>query len=304
MVLFWFTFFFSARVCAQRSAICFQVQGNLRASVCGQITDDRLLPSRECEEREEAEQKKYWKNSSRINHGLWQSLKSTNNFRLGADWVRVHNYRILPSCHPFQIYSRISSCWQGECSAVHCSEYFKERNEMNWNECGVAASRESSTSVPILERGQLPIDGTGLDTQHPLVLFTIFVFHFCILCPTRFLNFSLVCFYLTHMTIVGLFRFLPLLAGLVHLCKFERIGKSSVRNASLIKPIFGAAGRMGKVAAETPALAANPTLKGSFTANLNATRSWGPKGLGKPNSILKGTLKGTRNGWGGGSWLR
>ncbi len=69
---------------------------------------------------------------------------------------------------------------------------------------------------------------------------------------------------------------------------FERIGKSSFRESSLIKPIFGAAGRMGKVATEAPALAANPTLKGTFKADLNAMNSWGPQNLGKPNKILKG----------------
>mmetsp|Transcript_21031 Transcript_21031/g.52159 ORF Transcript_21031/g.52159 Transcript_21031/m.52159 type:complete len:90 (+) Transcript_21031:132-401(+) len=66
------------------------------------------------------------------------------------------------------------------------------------------------------------------------------------------------------------------------------IGKSSFRESSLIKPIFGAAGRMGKVATEAPALAANPTLKGTFKADLNAMNSWGPQNLGKPNKILKG----------------
>ena len=45
---------------------------------------------------------------------------------------------------------------------------------------------------------------------------------------------------------------------------------------------------MGKVASEVPAIAANPTLKGSFTADLNATRAYGPSNLGKPNNILKG----------------
>mmetsp|Transcript_5344 Transcript_5344/g.11032 ORF Transcript_5344/g.11032 Transcript_5344/m.11032 type:complete len:90 (-) Transcript_5344:436-705(-) len=66
------------------------------------------------------------------------------------------------------------------------------------------------------------------------------------------------------------------------------IGKSSFRESSLIKPIFGAAGRMGKIASEAPALAANPTLKGTFKADLNATNSWGPQNLGKPNNVLKG----------------
>eukprot|EP00533_Pseudo-nitzschia_delicatissima_P007730 CAMPEP_0116081782 /NCGR_PEP_ID=MMETSP0327-20121206/2381_1 /TAXON_ID=44447 /ORGANISM="Pseudo-nitzschia delicatissima, Strain B596" /LENGTH=52 /DNA_ID=CAMNT_0003572541 /DNA_START=533 /DNA_END=691 /DNA_ORIENTATION=+ len=45
---------------------------------------------------------------------------------------------------------------------------------------------------------------------------------------------------------------------------------------------------MGKVATEAPALAANPTLKGTFKADLNAMNSWGPQNLGKPNKILKG----------------
>ena len=67
-----------------------------------------------------------------------------------------------------------------------------------------------------------------------------------------------------------------------------RIGKSGFREASLIKPLFGAAGRMGKVASEAPALAANPTLKGTFKADLSATVAYGPANLGKPNNVLKG----------------
>ena len=79
-------------------------------------------------------------------------------------------------------------------------------------------------------------------------------------------------------------HFVPLLLWLVD----KRIGKSALRESSLIKPIFGAAGRMGKVASEAPALEAYPKLRGSFRADINATRSWGPKNLGKPNNILKG----------------
>jgi hypothetical protein len=60
------------------------------------------------------------------------------------------------------------------------------------------------------------------------------------------------------------------------------------KDSSLIKPIFGAAGRMGKIASEAPALEAYPKLKGSFCADLSATRSYGPSNLGKPNNILKG----------------
>lgn len=86
------------------------------------------------------------------------------------------------------------------------------------------------------------------------------------------------------MIVVGLF--------VIHRCLFrcttQRIGKSSFRDSSLIKPIFGAAGRMGKVASEAPALVGNPTLKGTFKADLNATNAWGPQNLGKPNNVLKG----------------
>jgi hypothetical protein len=72
-------------------------------------------------------------------------------------------------------------------------------------------------------------------------------------------------------------------------CSASRIGKSTIMENSLIKPIFGAAGQMGQVVSEAPsALAANPTVKGTFGANLNATRSWGPANLGKPNNVLKG----------------
>jgi len=68
----------------------------------------------------------------------------------------------------------------------------------------------------------------------------------------------------------------------------KRISKSVAKESSLIKPIFGAAGRMGNVASEVPALEAYPKLKGNFKADLSATRSWGPANLGKPNNILKG----------------
>jgi hypothetical protein len=68
----------------------------------------------------------------------------------------------------------------------------------------------------------------------------------------------------------------------------KRVGKTVGKDSSLIKPIFGAAGRMGKIASEAPALEAYPKLKGSFCADLSATRSYGPSNLGKPNNILKG----------------
>mmetsp|Transcript_10874 Transcript_10874/g.23039 ORF Transcript_10874/g.23039 Transcript_10874/m.23039 type:complete len:88 (+) Transcript_10874:208-471(+) len=65
------------------------------------------------------------------------------------------------------------------------------------------------------------------------------------------------------------------------------ISKTALRKSSLVKPIFGAAGKMTKVVSAAPALA-SPTLKGTFKADLNATRAWGPANLGKPNNILKG----------------
>ena len=68
----------------------------------------------------------------------------------------------------------------------------------------------------------------------------------------------------------------------------NRVGRTVGKESSLIKPIFGAAGRMGAIASEAPALEAYPKLKGSFRADLGATRSYGPSNLGKPNYILKG----------------
>mmetsp|Transcript_14327 Transcript_14327/g.33354 ORF Transcript_14327/g.33354 Transcript_14327/m.33354 type:complete len:88 (+) Transcript_14327:193-456(+) len=66
------------------------------------------------------------------------------------------------------------------------------------------------------------------------------------------------------------------------------IGKSVIKESSLIKPIFGAAGKMGPISSEVaPALeAAYPKLKKGFRADLNATRSVGFANLGKPNFIL------------------
>ena len=68
----------------------------------------------------------------------------------------------------------------------------------------------------------------------------------------------------------------------------HRIGKSEIKESSLIKPIFGAAGRIGTIVSEAaPALeAAYPKTNNNFRADLNATRSWGFANLGKPNFIL------------------
>ncbi|OEU05984.1 hypothetical protein FRACYDRAFT_257109 [Fragilariopsis cylindrus CCMP1102] len=63
------------------------------------------------------------------------------------------------------------------------------------------------------------------------------------------------------------------------------LSNSVMKDSSLIKPIFGTAGKMGKVVS-APALASSK-FKGTFKADLNATRSWGPSNLGKPNNILK-----------------
>ncbi|OEU16834.1 hypothetical protein FRACYDRAFT_239427 [Fragilariopsis cylindrus CCMP1102] len=65
----------------------------------------------------------------------------------------------------------------------------------------------------------------------------------------------------------------------------NRLSNSAMKDSSLIKPIFGAAGKMGKVVS-APALASSK-FKGTFKADLNATRSWGPSNLSKPNNILK-----------------
>jgi len=64
-----------------------------------------------------------------------------------------------------------------------------------------------------------------------------------------------------------------------------------LKDFSVIKPIFGKAGKMGKVVSTAPAVA-SPKMSGTFKADLNATLSWGPSNLGKPNFILKGIRPG------------
>mmetsp|Transcript_54790 Transcript_54790/g.61242 ORF Transcript_54790/g.61242 Transcript_54790/m.61242 type:complete len:88 (-) Transcript_54790:369-632(-) len=65
------------------------------------------------------------------------------------------------------------------------------------------------------------------------------------------------------------------------------ISNTAMKEISLIKPIFGAAGKMGKVVTVSPALV-SPKFKGKpFKADLNATRYLSPSNLGKPNNILK-----------------
>ncbi|VEU41595.1 unnamed protein product [Pseudo-nitzschia multistriata] len=65
------------------------------------------------------------------------------------------------------------------------------------------------------------------------------------------------------------------------------ITNSGLNDFSVIKPIFGKAARMGKVISTAPTVV-SPKMKGTFTADLNAVRSWGPSNLGKPNCVLKG----------------
>ena len=60
-----------------------------------------------------------------------------------------------------------------------------------------------------------------------------------------------------------------------------------MKEMSLIKPIFGAAGKMGKVVSVSPALVSSKFKRKPFKANLNATRYLSPSNLGKPNNILK-----------------
>ena len=80
----------------------------------------------------------------------------------------------------------------------------------------------------------------------------------------------------------------------------QRIGKAAIQESALIKPIFGAAGRMETMIASeaaAPALkaaaAARPTLRNGFRADLHAAASKSSGGfanLGKPNFILTNKL--------------
>eukprot|EP00536_Pseudo-nitzschia_multiseries_P000920 jgi/Psemu1/250049/estExt_Genewise1Plus.C_110162 len=67
---------------------------------------------------------------------------------------------------------------------------------------------------------------------------------------------------------------------------YTGIGNTALKDFSVIKPMFGKAGKMGKVVSTAPAVA-SPKMTGTFKADLNAMRSWGPANLGKPNFILK-----------------
>jgi hypothetical protein len=67
---------------------------------------------------------------------------------------------------------------------------------------------------------------------------------------------------------------------------FHRLANSALADAAVIKPMFGAASRMGKVIAPVPAKLTNK-MEGAFSANLNGFLSKGPAGLGSPNHVLK-----------------
>lgn len=65
-----------------------------------------------------------------------------------------------------------------------------------------------------------------------------------------------------------------------------RLANSALADSALIKPMFGAAGRMGKVISPVPAKLTNK-MDGAFSGNLNAFLPYGPSGLGSPNNVLK-----------------
>ncbi|KAG7341882.1 hypothetical protein IV203_006974 [Nitzschia inconspicua] len=64
------------------------------------------------------------------------------------------------------------------------------------------------------------------------------------------------------------------------------LANSALADSSLIKPMFGASSRMGKVISPAPAKVTNK-IEGTFSANLNAFVPYGPSGLGSPNNVLK-----------------
>jgi hypothetical protein len=75
---------------------------------------------------------------------------------------------------------------------------------------------------------------------------------------------------------------LRLYPSLCHL----RLANSALADSALIKPMFGAASRMGKVISPVPAKLTNK-MDGTFSGNLNAFLPYGPSGLGSPNNVLK-----------------
>jgi hypothetical protein len=73
---------------------------------------------------------------------------------------------------------------------------------------------------------------------------------------------------------------------LVHSRILFRLANSALADSALIKPMFGAASRMGKVILPVPAKITNK-MEGTFAGNLNAFVPYGPSGLGSPNNVLK-----------------
>lgn len=65
-----------------------------------------------------------------------------------------------------------------------------------------------------------------------------------------------------------------------------RLANSALADSALIKPMFGAASRMGKVISPVPAKLTNK-MEGTFSARLDAFVPFGPSGLGSPNNVLK-----------------